>query len=37
VFRYHIWYRTYDAATFVDVFAILHQASDPGEIERRLI
>jgi plasmid stabilization system protein ParE len=36
VFHYHIRYRTYDDATFLDVFAILHQASDPGEVERRL-
>lgn len=36
VFRYHVWYRGYDGAEFVDVFAILHQAADPSEVEARL-
>ncbi len=29
VFSYHVWLRAYQGAEFVDVFAIVHQASDP--------
>lgn len=36
LFNYHVWFRTYEAAHFVDVFAILHQASDPSTVETRL-
>ncbi len=36
VFRYHVWYRTYEAASFVDVFAILHHSSDPRQVAARL-
>ena len=36
VFSYHVWFRTYEGAEFVDVFAIVHQAADPNEVESRL-
>lgn len=35
VFRYHVWYRSYDGANFIDVFAILHQAADRKKVETR--
>ncbi|MCL2091069.1 MAG: hypothetical protein FWH11_07615 [Micrococcales bacterium] len=36
VFRYHVWYRTYAGADFVDVFAILHQVADRQAVVSRL-
>lgn len=36
VFTYHVWYRTYEGADFIDVFAILHQAVNRSEVESRL-
>ena len=36
VFSYHVGFRTYEGAEFVDVFAIVHQAADPNEVESRL-
>lgn len=36
VFRYHVWYRIYEDASIADVFAIVHQAADPKEVETRL-
>lgn len=28
-YRYHVWFRTYDDAAVVDVFAVLHHSVDP--------
>lgn len=36
VFAFHVWYRTYEGADFVDVFAILHLAVNRSQVETRL-
>lgn len=35
VFTYHVWYRTYEGADLIDVFAILHQAVNRSAVEAR--
>lgn len=36
VFAFHVWYRTYKGADFIDVVAIVHHAVDRSQIETRL-
>ncbi len=35
-YKYHVWFRTYEAADFVDVFAVFHHSVDPAVLARRI-
>lgn len=36
-YKYHVWFRTYGDAEFVDVFAVLHHSADPLVRSRRIV
>jgi len=35
-YKYHVWFRTYDEANFIDVFAVLHHSVDPAVVNQRI-